>query len=145
MLGQCRQALFGEALQAVLQKHAQRSLEPRLLRQLLQAAALARAQGVPAALPEAVAKTAGKWWGTTANKVPSLSHVGVSGLLKSMGVEHTVMVTLGAGLPTVDIAIDGEHPVAIQVCQLLHCAMLNGAMFARSKCHQAGVYLCSMT
>lgn len=106
----------------VLQRHEQRSLEPRLLRQLLQAAALARAQGVRAALPEAMARTASKWWGTAANKVPSLSHVSVSGLLKGMGVEHTSMVPLGAGLPTVDIAVDGEQPVAIQVyflCPLL--------------------------
>jgi hypothetical protein len=114
--------VFSKALREALRRHEQRSLEPRLLRQLLQAAALARTDGVSAALPEPLARSATKWWNTTASKVASLSHTGVSSLLKSMKVDHRVMVRLGGGLPTVDIAVEGSQPIAIQVCSfLLHC------------------------
>lgn len=106
----------------LLDKHQQRSMEPRLLRQLLQAAALAQAAGVPVSLPETVEKAAAKWWRTTATAVPSLSHEGVSHTLKRLGVKHRVLVFLREGLPTVDIAVEAwadQQKVAIQVRPVL--------------------------
>lgn len=118
MLEEWQQALFADGMRLVLDAHQQRSLEPRLLRQLLQASALARAAGVPVSLPERVEKAAAKWWRTTATTVPSLSHGGVSRTLKGLGVKHRVVVFLGDGLPTVDIALEdtvNQQRVAIQV------------------------------
>lgn len=106
----------------LLDKQQQRSLEPRLLRQLLQASTLARAAGMPVSLPQPLEKSAAKWWRTTANRVPSLSHDGVSRTLKNLGVKHKVLVFLMEGLPTVDIALEAgtdQQKVAIQV--IVYC------------------------
>ncbi len=117
-MDECRQPLFAVGTSQLLDKQQQRSLEPRLLRQLLQASTLARAAGVPVSLPQPLEKSAAKWWRTTANRVPSLSHDGVSRTLKNLGVKHKVLVFLMEGLPTVDIALEAgtdQQKVAIQV------------------------------
>lgn len=83
----------------------------------LQAAALANAAGVEVALPDQTRRTAAKWWSATRNMVPSLSHSNISQQLRQHGVPHTLMVPLGEGLPTADIAIQpktGGRAVAVQ-------------------------------
>ncbi len=118
ILDECNQPLFVESMSQLLENKQQAVLEPRLLRQLLQASALAQAAGVSVSLPEPLHKAAAKWWRTTANTVPSLTHDGVSRTLKNLGVKHRVLVFLQEGLPTVDIALEawGDQPkVAIQV------------------------------
>ena len=122
ILDQCSQPLFTEGMCQLLDRQQQRSLEPRLLRQLLQASALAQAAGVSISLPQPIAKAAGKWWRASANRVPSLSHDGVSRTLKHLGVKHKMLVFLGEGLPTVDIALEAgaeQQKVAIQVTYLV--------------------------
>ena len=118
ILDECQQSMFAEGMSQLLDKQQQRSLEPRLLRQLLQASALAQAAGVPVSLPQVLEKAAAKWWRATANTVPSLSHDGVSHTLKRLGVKHRVLVFLREGLPTIDIALEAwadQQKVALQV------------------------------
>ena len=79
---------------------------------------LAEAAGVEVSLPAQVRRTAAKWWSTTRNMVPSLSHSSISAQLRQRGVPHTMLVHLGEGLPTADIAIqpkNGSKSLAIQV------------------------------
>ncbi|CAL5223598.1 g6137 [Coccomyxa viridis] len=114
----CDQPIFEAAFEAAVQRHSYRSLEPRLLRQLLQAAALAEAAGVEVSMPEQTRRTAAKWWGATRNIVPSLTHSSVSQQLRQQGVPHKMLLPLGDGLPTIDIAIQpktGSRSVAVQV------------------------------
>ncbi len=132
ILDECRQPLFAEGMSHLLSKQQQRSLEPRLLRQLLQASTLARAAGMPVSLPEPLEKSAAKWWRTTANRVPSLSHDGVSRTLKNLGVKHKILVFLMEGLPTVDIALEAgtdQQKVAIQVNLTVRDSSLESAVF----------------
>lgn len=83
-----------------------------------QAAALAEAAGTEVSMPDQTRRTAAKWWGATRNIVPSLTHSSVSQHLRQHGVPHTMLVPLGDGLPTADIAIQpitGSRSVAVQV------------------------------
>ncbi len=69
-------------------------------------------------MPEQTRRTAAKWWGATRNIVPSLTHSSVSQQLRQQGVPHKMLVPLGDGLPTADIAIQpksGSRSVAVQV------------------------------
>ena len=69
-------------------------------------------------MPEQTRRTAAKWWGATRNIVPSLTHSSVSQQLRQHGVPHKMLVPLGDGLPTADIAIQpktGSRSVAVQV------------------------------
>lgn len=135
ILDECRQPLFSEGMSQLLDKQQQRSLEPRLLRQLLQASALARAAGMPVSLPQPLEKAAAKWWRTTANRVPSLSHDGVSRSLKNLGVKHKVLVFLVEGLPTVDIALEAgtdQQKVAIQVAGPHEVSANTGELLGRA-------------
>ena len=81
-------------------------------------------------MPDQTRRTAAKWWGATRNIVPSLTHSSVSQQLRQLGVPHTVLIPLGDGLPTADIAIQprtGSRPIAVQVRQILvqaHFALL---------------------
>ena len=73
-------------------------------------------------MPDQTRRTAAKWWGATRNIVPSLAHSSVSQQLRQQGVTHTVLVSLGDGLPTADIAIQprtGSRPIAVQVRRFL--------------------------
>ncbi|BDA48783.1 probable RAP domain-containing protein, chloroplastic [Coccomyxa sp. Obi] len=136
ILDECREPLFAEGISQLLDKQQQRSLEPRLLRQLLQASALARAAGMPVSLPQALEKAAAKWWRTTANRVPSLSHDGVSRTLKNLGVKHKVLVFLLEGLPTVDIALEAgtdQQKVAIQVAGPHEVSANTGELLGRAR------------
>ena len=117
-MGESRQPIFAQALSSALGGTDRRLLEPRLLRQLLQASQLAHAQGVPAELPPHVVQAAVKSWRAASSTVPSLSHLRVSGLLKTLRVEHSTMMGVGDGLPVIDIAIQPDAsrvPVALQV------------------------------
>jgi hypothetical protein len=60
MAGQCHLAVFQAGLAALLASHRARTLEPRLLRQLFQAVARARAVGIDVVLPPEVEKIANK-------------------------------------------------------------------------------------
>ena len=120
MLGECKQPVFDVALALMLtdSDEQRRVLEPRLLRQLLQASVMAQAQGVAAELPPHVQRAAAKWLHANSNTVPSLSHARASKALKSLGVKHQLMVSVAEGLPTVDIAVEhpmGGQPIAVQV------------------------------
>jgi hypothetical protein len=118
VLGESRQPIFAQALALMLGETEIRLMEARLLRQLLQASLLAREQGVPAELPPHLEQAAAKCWRSTSNAVPSLSHLRVAGLLKTLGVKHSLMAGVGLGLPVIDIAIEpeaGRPPVAVQV------------------------------
>ncbi len=124
MLGECHQPIFGVALALVLSEgdEQRRVLEPRLLRQLLQASMMAQAQGVEASLPPHVQRAAAKWLHANSNTVPSLSHMRASKALKSLGLKHQLMVSVAEGLPTVDIALEqpsGGQQVAVQVFLVL--------------------------
>ena len=117
-MGESRQPIFAQALSLVLGETDKRLLEPRLLRQLLQASQLAYAQGVLAELPPHVLQAGVKSWRTASSAVPSLSHLRVSGLLKTLGVKHSTMRSVGDGLPVIDIVIEPDAsrlPVAMQV------------------------------
>lgn len=84
----------------------------------MQAAVLAEAAGVEVSLPAQLRRTAAKWWSATRNMVPSLSHSSISAQLRQRGVPHTMLVHLGEGLPTADIAIqpkNGSRALAVQV------------------------------
>ena len=84
----------------------------------MQAAVLAEAAGVEVRLPAQVRRTAAKWRSATRNMVPSLSHSSISQQLRQQGVPHTMLVHLGEGLPTADIAIqpkNGSRSLAVQV------------------------------
>lgn len=62
VLGESRQPVFASALALVLAEDEQRIMEPRLLRQLLQASLLAQAQDVAAQLPPRMEQAAMKWY-----------------------------------------------------------------------------------
>ena len=84
----------------------------------MQAFCLAEGAGVDVSMPENTRRTAAKWWSTTRNMVPSLSHSSISQQLREQGVPHAMMVPLGDGLPTADIAIQpktGSRSIAVQV------------------------------
>ena len=79
---------------------------------------LAEAAGVEMSLPAQLRRTAAKWWSTTRNMVPSLSHSSISAQLRQRGVPHTMLVHLGEGLPSAEIAIqpkNGSRALAVQV------------------------------
>ena len=122
VLGESRQPIFAQALALLLGDTEKRLMEARLLRQLLQASLLARVQEVPAELPPHLEQAAVKCWRSTSNAVPSLSHLRIAALLKTLGVKHSLMMGVGVGLPVIDIALQAEAgrlPVAVQVWSAL--------------------------
>ena len=61
LMGRADHPAFARLLETVITSHQQRFLEPRLMRQVFQAATIARALRTPAALPPDLEATAHKW------------------------------------------------------------------------------------
>eukprot|EP00884_Botryococcus_braunii_P001190 jgi/Botrbrau1/11071/Bobra.0302s0013.1 len=138
LAGQWDKPVWEKAVQDLSQRSRARSLEPRLMRQLFQAVARARAEGASLDLPPDIQQSADKWWrasGGPGSRKISGSHARVVRLVEGLGLEdHSVQLASGIGLPSLDVALRDAsgRKFAIQVVGP-HETAQDGSLLGRAK------------